>query len=465
MQFFKPNKWTDDRVLSKAEIPTDPNLPQLSTVLDARTMGCILQDSLPGRFAEGRLRIERCRLVFVRYKPTHYCRVFYTLDISDTTSGWRGIQVMGGKVFAVKPSEDYVASRTKWMKVVPDYGRSFVYLPHHKMILSSFPNDLEIHGLHQLIYPDELEGVVRTGMGLVVIRVDRSEPVKVVSYSPERHCLVRFIVRNSDSPSDKGQRRVVFGKMYHKGKEKLGSQVYRTIVAIWNSEARRSGILSTAEPLGYDPAARVIFQEGVAGTTLTSLVGCKEFLHYVGAAARSLAAIHQTPACMERSRNLDSVLQQMESMAQDLIQVHPRAGERFNRILGRLRDILPGQGQAWSLIHGDFSTNQILVDTNTNRLNVIDFDTVCMGDPHSDLGSFLARLEQRLYDSLRHRVAEEFCCQYEVIHPGVLDRDRLVWHQAVGFVKMALTSIKKLKPGWLRKVYHHLSRAETLLGN
>ncbi len=82
MQFFKPNKWTDDRVLSKAEIPTDPNLPQLSTVPDARTMGCILQDSLPGRFAEGRLRIERCRLVFVRYKPTHYCRVFYTLDIS-----------------------------------------------------------------------------------------------------------------------------------------------------------------------------------------------------------------------------------------------------------------------------------------------------------------------------------------------------------------------------------------------
>lgn len=464
MQFFGPKKWTDDRVLSKAEIPTDPNLPQLSTVLDARTMGSILQESLPGRFSEGHLRIERCWVSYVRYKPSHYCRMLYTLDISDTTSGWREIHVMVGKVFATKPSEDYMASRTKWMKVVPDYGRSFVYLPHHKMILSSFPNDLGIHGLHQLIYPDELEKVVHTAMGLTVTRVERSEPVKVVRYRPERHCIVRFIVRDSDSSSDRGHRRVIFGKMYRKDKKGLGSQVYRTMVAIWNSEARRTGLLSMAEPLGYDPTARVLFQEAVEGTTLTSLVGSKDFLHYLKAAARSLAVLHQIPACVERSQNLDSVLQQMESKAQDLIQALPRVGERFIRSLGWLRNTLPVQGQARSLIHGDFITDQFLVDINTNRLNMIDFDTVCMGDPHSDLGSFLARLERHLSGSFRHRAAEEFCCQYEKIHPGVLDYDRLIWHQAMDFVNSALTSLRSLRPGWARRVDRYLIRAETLLG-
>ena len=56
---FRPIGWTDRGILDEIEVPTDPNMPQLATVLDPRIMGRILQEELSGGFAKGRLQIER----------------------------------------------------------------------------------------------------------------------------------------------------------------------------------------------------------------------------------------------------------------------------------------------------------------------------------------------------------------------------------------------------------------------
>lgn len=462
---FRPKGWIDHRILAEIEIPADPTLPQLSTVLDAGIMGRLLQGKLPGGFVEGRFQIERCRIVFVRYKPPRYCHVFYALDISDSVSGRRGTQIMGAKVFVRRLSKSYVARHTEWIKGVPDYGLSFAYVPDYNMILTAFPNDLRLHGLHQLVYADELESVVRTTLELPTARVgvsaDNGRPVQVVSYRPERYCLVRCIVQPSNSASETGQRRLIFARMCHT--EETGDQAHRVMVALWNGMARRSRLLWVAKPLGYDPTSRILFQSAVAGTTLTSLIGHKDFLRYVEAAARSLATIHQTPAHMEQSTTPEDELQEMEPMAETMTQVLPAVGEKLNKVLDRLRSNLPdSQGQARDFIHGDFSTNQILVDGN--RLSVIDFNSVCMGDPHRDLGSFLARLEHHLQGPLMQRAAEAFCRQYEAGRPGVLNRERLIWEQARGFVRDAFIALKKVRSGWPRRVDHYLSQAETLLG-
>ena len=460
--------WTGGDVLGQAEVPADPHLPQLAQMLDAGTMGRIFQDELPGGFAEGRLRIERCRVVYVDYRPARTCLVSYSLDIVDSATGRHGTQVISGKVFAEERSESYLASCPKRMRAIPDFGLPFAYLSDCKMFLTAFPNDLRMRGLHQIIYPDELELVVRNALGLPEVRIegveDGSCPVKIVSYKPEQSCLIRCPVLRPDSASVRCQRRIIFGRMYSNDR---GEQIYRAMVALWNGKARHSRLLSVAEPLGYDPTARVLFQGSVPGTCLTTLAGCEEFLHYVGLAARSLAAIHQTPVRLERSGNLDYELNRLELKARGLIQVYPKADEKLNWILGRLRLTMPSpQGQAWGLIHGDFSPGQILADGS--RVSVIDFDTVRMSDSYADLGLFLARLEGlavegALQDSLRDRAAEEFCRQYEGAHPGALARDRLIWHQAMGFLREALSKLMHLRPGWPSLMDHCLSRAAALL--
>ncbi len=465
---FRDKGWTDGNVLGEDEIPADPSLPQIATMLDGRAMGRILQDELPGGFAEGRLRIERCRVVYVCYRPTRNCLVSYSLDIRDTATGRCGTQLMCGKIFAEARSKRYLATRAKRMSAVPDYDLSFAYLVDHQMIVTAFPNDLMVRGLHQIVYRDELEPVVRGTLGLRVGQAegveDGSSPVGIISYKPERSCLVRCAVRCSESASQRDQGKVVFARIYHNDR---GDEIYRAMKALWNGEARRSGLLAVAEPLGYDPTARILFQGSVGGTILAALAGCEEFLDYVGVAARSLAAIHQSPVRLERARTTEGELEVLELLAQGLIQVRPMTGEKLNRILGRLRRAMPGPpGQGWGLIHGDFSHNQILV--KAGHVSVIDFDGVGMGDPCTDIGSFLARLERPaveggLEGSLRHWAAEEFCRQYEAAQRGVLARDRLIWHQAMGLVRLAVNSLKHLKSAWPRRVDNYLSRAETLL--
>ncbi len=58
--------WPDRAILGEGEIPADPALPQLATLLDERAMGRILQVELPGGVLEGRYSIERCRIARVR---------------------------------------------------------------------------------------------------------------------------------------------------------------------------------------------------------------------------------------------------------------------------------------------------------------------------------------------------------------------------------------------------------------
>ena len=245
--------------------------------------------------------------------------------------------------------------------------------------------------------------------------------------------------------------------MFHS--KDVGEQAYQAMVALWNSEARRTRLLSVAEPLGYDPISRIAYQGALVGTTLTSFANRTDFLRHVEAAARSLAAVHQTPVDMEQWRTPEYELRGIEPMAEIMTEVLPAVGEKLQNILDRLKSNLPDT-RGRDFIHGDFSPNQILVDTD--QLNVVDF-SACMGDPHADVGNFVVSLEHYLQGSRRDQATQAFYRQYDMARPGVLDRDRLVWYQAKAHLRHAFAALKKIRPKWTRLVDQYLSRAEALL--
>jgi hypothetical protein len=449
--------WAAGDVLPEAEIPVDPALPQLATMLDGEAMGRILATALPGHFAEESSGTRRCRVAGVRYRPGRECLVSYALDRVRTGGSRPDTRVVCAKVMAENSAESRLTRR---MTAARDRGISYAYLCDHGMVLTAFPDDLRVHGLHRLMAGDHLTSIVRSALDCPEVDLDRardgSPRASIVSYRPERSCLLRCVIRGPRRRDE-----VIFARLYRD--DRGGAMVHQAMTALWNGRARASGLLSVAEPLGYDPAARVLIQGAVGGVPLGEATQGPLFLDHIGQAARSLAALHGSASRLDRARSLEDELKWIELMANGVLGVRPEAGERLRRVLEGLRRLQPcHENQARCLIHGDFSMNQVMAEAG--GVSLIDFDDVAMGDPHADLGTFLARLEGRIPESaMKRQAAERFCRDYAAAGSGVLAMDRMVWYQAVGFVRLALSAFAQLKRGWPSRVDGHLRRAEMLI--
>ena len=121
----------------------DPAIPGLAVVFDSDAFADALRRAAP----EADLRTAQ--ITYVRYKPGAFCRVAYRLDL-----GGAEVDV---DVRACRPED--IAS---WLK---DRGRTsgsgppghmvHMVLEECAVVVSAFPNDLKLPGLHDLTDPEE----------------------------------------------------------------------------------------------------------------------------------------------------------------------------------------------------------------------------------------------------------------------------------------------------------------------
>lgn len=461
--------WAEGETLATDEMPADAALPQLATMLDGAAMGARLRGRWDADGAGPGMgvgpRIEHCQVAYVRYLPGSRCIVGYRLDVADPAGGRRGGQIVCVKAFAEPRSERYLARCESCMRRPSDFGPPFVHLPDLGLFATAFPNDLRMRGLYRLVDRARLKRMLRAAVGAPKAAVDDggdgAQPIEIVSYKPERSCLVRFGLRPSGSTHETP--RPVFARMYHNDR---GAQIYRGMQAVWQCAGGSGGTLSVAEPLGYDPEALLLVQAAVPGVPLSARAGGQRFIEAAGAASRGLATLHASTARLERTRTPISMLQSYAGRAAGLAKIDG-GGDRLDDCVARLRHSMPTlPGTAQRLIHGDFSLNQILVDGG--QVGIIDFDQVCLGDPYMDLGSFLARTEMMVFEgdmdeATAHSATAAFLHDYETAALFSLDRDRLAWYEAVGFIALALSSGSSLKPGWQGRLGYCLARAEQLI--
>ncbi len=458
--------WAEGEVLAADEMPADAALPQLTAMLDGAAMGTRLQARWDADGTGGVQRIECCRVAYVRYGPGRQCIVGYRLEVADPAGGRRGGQIVCARAFAEPRSERYLARRASRMRRPPGFGPPFVHLPDPGLFVTAFPNDLRMRELYRLVDRARLKRPLRAALGSPKAAVadsgEGAPPIEIVSYKPERSCLVRFGLRPSGSTQETP--RPVFARIYHNDR---GEQIYRGMQEAWRRAGTSDGALSVAEPLGYDPEARILVQAAVPGVPLLTQAEGDRFMAAVGVAARGLAALHVAAARLERTRTPASMLRSYAGGAAGLGSIDANAGGRLDRCVARLRDTMPTlSGTAQRLIHGDFSLNQMLVDGG--RVAIIDFDQVCLGDPYMDLGSFLARTETMVFEGhLTEATAQSataaFLHDYEAAGALPLDAGRLDWYKAAGFIARALSSGSGLKPDWQGLLDYCLARAEQLI--
>lgn len=440
--------------LARHETPTDALLPQLAVILDQSAMKDRLQDQMFESTQEReRFFIRSCEIDRVRYKPESSCMVTYRLEIEDRATSETGEQVLCGRAYPKGLSLSQWEKGRRLPLVQPRFGQPLLYLPDLEMMLWSFPNDRKMTTLSSATEPERFASVIlpeligsHLGQGWKIL----STASQVMHYVGEHTCTVKMSVDLSH-PSQKGlQTMTLFGKTYY---NEDGAETYRVMQQLWNSEARRSGQLALAKPLGYDSETKTLRQLAAPGITLeTSDFDRPDFLLFLREAAGAVGRLHLAPLSGARSVTVADLITNLKSVASILIRCRPTCGQALLPLVNRLvaqADMIPAHPSA--TLHGDLHLKNFLVDDA--RVTLIDLDNVCTGSPYLDLGSLIAGLHTYsiLHEKSKETVpqlVDSFLQAYETHVPWPIRRDLVDWHTAVALItERAYRCVTRLKEG------------------
>ena len=271
--------------------------------------------------------------------------------------------------------------------------------------------------------------------GLVALAADPA--ARVVRWRPHKRCTVRV-----------GDR---FAKAF---RGRHGARVH-----VEGGELCAAAGLGFAvpRPLGYDAAARVLWQEALPGEPAAPTVlapGGDALAERLGAAGATLArsgvaprTVHDAAVAMTKS----------ELRAAELVAAIPSLAPRADELLRGLRAVHGVSSSALAPVHGNLGLDHWLVDGD--RLGVVDFDNFALGEPERDAASFVAELEDGAPDG----VADAFLAGWEGV-AGPLDRSLTGAYAAHRLLRKARIAAWSLKPRAERRAARYLERAIGWLG-
>ncbi len=144
----------------------------------------------------------------------------------------------------------------------------------------------------------------------------------------------------------------------------------------------------------------------LAGRGLHTLIGTDAYVPAAGAAGHALHSLHATPPLpglgvhdsLDHLRELDRWIERTREFGADLAE-HVRA------LLRSVGESPRGDARPpHCVVHRDFHEKQIHIGPDA-RIGLLDFDTLCLGEPAVDIGNFLAHTELRAIQG-RHTWAQ-----------------------------------------------------------
>lgn len=221
----------------------------------------------------------------------------------------------------------------------------------------------------------------------------------------------------------------------------------------------------------YSPGLHVMVMDEVPGRPLTGLLtGCRpEPMAEVG---RALAELHATPAVPGRAWSFEHEHRELRRHMRGVARALPAQAARLDRLVDGLGASRPGGAAGYAPIHGNLFGDQILYDAKAEpgrRVGIVDWDSWSHGDPHYDLGRLVAHLVfvRRLqgFPGGEGAAVEALLNGYRsVAGVDAIDPQRLAWQIATALLlRVKISSVRKLVPGWTRHVALALQEAERYL--
>ncbi len=439
--------WNPDR-LSYDDFASIPSLPAMELALSPTAVRNRVRAAIQ---MQTDVRLLDAKVVLVRLKPERYCHVFYDFTVADIRSGSETTVVAGLKLFFKPVSSGYIRRRVKHLKT---QGSLPAYLHFHDLnaVMTFVPGDLKLKMLPHIFSAKQIQTALDRAISLSQRRCVPLEnaAIEVASYRPERYCLVRFDQGSSNEQDS------IFCRMFAEPKQ--AAQLHHIMVKLW--QFRDSHGLPLAEPLGYDSEQGIAFQSRVAGSTLTKELNRNNLSHYMEAAAGLLSRLHALPIKAPPFCD-DAELVSLSRTAESLHCIAPDEFPTVKELVSLLAGLRTTETKSVGFAHGDFSSNQMLVDGD--RLGVIDFGSCGVGEQLRDVANFVVRLENHLSADAAQSARRTFVDSYRSKRPNSFCLREFRWQEARACIKGGLLAFRKMHEGWRSRTHRLLGRARDIL--
>jgi Phosphotransferase enzyme family len=341
------------------------------------------------------LRQQKCRLLECRVERLHargdkgYV-VDYDMDLA-TPAGPKSIRVFGELPVSAADHAERILRNLRQPhrgQLAPDWATDAISdLPGTGLILR-FPGlDEALPGMRLTQQPEMLLPAVAQGLDLSSQGV-RVAALDVLSHRLGKRCVYRVrFARGADADPQWPDSIIV--KLY-KSRGDLGERVCGMMDTLWRRGFGEEGDVSVPRPIAYHPELRALLMQDIAAQSLHGLSG-KAFMAGVDAAGRALAKLHESPVRVPNRYTAAEQIASLQEWTELASRVAPALAPAIARALERagaaMADARPARS---TLVHRDYHERQVLIRGPETVL--IDFDTLCFGDPVIDVGNFIAHL-------------------------------------------------------------------------
>jgi aminoglycoside phosphotransferase (APT) family kinase protein len=427
--------------------PNDPALPCLKNAVARGVVIDKCRAVLPELTKDASGRLTDVNIEYFHHKPGTNCRIAYRFYMDD------GAQIMAcGEIMAPHDGKK------------PRDGKRVRYIPDLNMELRILPSDKALPGLKRIMSANWLKNELR----LLIPKEDQSLwrlkkkkiKISVVSYRPRFRCLVKIDAKITD------------------GRTKLKKSFYAKVHSTPLSEE----IISAIKTLCSKTYAGPLIIPSVSGvyrpmnTLVLTAISARPFLEsldqpddakIIKRLSRSLLLIHTTSVPIKKTIDLPDHINDMENAVSSLAELDPTSGRAAKNLCNLLLEkSFHLKRQDYSLIHGDFSHEQVLV--KGKRIVIVDFDCLAIGDYRQDLGNFGANLlEKSIGGDIDQHVAisifTTFINAYQIDANRGYDAFGLKWYTAYSLLKLAVRPLRRAEPGWRKRALAILKMANLIL--
>lgn len=418
-----------------ALVQRDPHLPGLALLLDPAAMLETLQRQVEP------VQIEAMQPTYLRYKPGTSCLAAYRVCAGGAVVNIYAKAYRAGDTAKLGKAQQHQAGGF--------LGFGVALLENAGVAIYDFPNDRGLAGLKKLNRPDSRHRLLTKALP----RQPElwAAAVHGLRYKPERRYVAQLV-------TEAGPQAVL--KFYTPAGYEVAARNSRALASLKE--------IGLAPALGRSSRAAVLAHSWLDGQSLDEAIrtGGVETGQFeaVGAA---LARLHHHRLTELTYRGRSDEVNAWLAAAGSVAAVCPPLAEQAKRLARRLGTILQDAPLQIQTIHGDFSSDQVML-TSTGPA-FLDFDRAGLGDPAADIGSFIAHLESRVLAGALSPIwvsnlIETFITGYRQVGQGHLP-PRLNLYLSAGLLQLAPQPFRHRAANWPEQTQALLQRAEEILNN
>ncbi len=270
---------------------------------------------------------------------------------------------------------------------------------------------------------------------------------RVLNHKRARRCTIRYDLAALHKSGGSARSVTAIGKLYRE--RETAARMFR-----WIRDLRNHRFSCVPAQLGFLADLGLLLQEHVDGPDLRHCLAAGNGQQAVSLAGQWLSIFHATPPPTDVK--VEAPVQIVRKVGRWCEEIQPYLASSKRRRLDEAQgalQTLASQIPVYSpaLIHRDFYPANVLWDGQ--RIWVLDFDQLCLGDPALDVGHFLAHVQNVAFratgraDSLAVAGAV-FLRSYLRGNPIELE-PRLRFYRAWTFLKLAAKEANRKRGEWL----------------